>query len=96
MLIPRPARLTRRAGSCVPTGILAGPGTHGPARLLAAYTGLPLVPDGPAIRLARNPGLGPEEYTLEVTPGRALLTASTDAGLLAGVQTIRQLHPRLP
>ncbi|WP_086851819.1 beta-N-acetylhexosaminidase [Amycolatopsis kentuckyensis] len=96
MLIPRPAQLTRHAGSCVPTGILAGLGTHGPARLLAAYTGLPLVHNGPAIRLARKPGLGPEEYTLEVTPGRALLTASTEAGLLAGVQTIRQLSPRLP
>ncbi|WIV55849.1 beta-N-acetylhexosaminidase [Amycolatopsis nalaikhensis] len=96
MIVPHPARLTRRAGSCTPAGVQAGPGTHGPARLLAAYAGLPLVHSGPAVRLALVPGFGPEEYTLDVAPDGASLTASTEAGLLAGVQTVRQLLPRLP
>jgi hexosaminidase len=96
MLIPHPARLARRAGSFAPAGVRPGPGTDGPARLLATYARLPLIHSGPAVRLAIAPGLGPEEYTLDVTTGSALLTAATEAGLLAGVQTVRQLLPRLP
>ncbi|NBH09978.1 beta-N-acetylhexosaminidase [Amycolatopsis sp. SID8362] len=95
MVIPHPARLTRRAGSFTPAGVHSGPGTDGPARLLAAYANLPLVHNGAAVRLTLEPGFADEEYTLDVTPEDAVLTASTEAGLLAGVQTVRQLLPRL-
>jgi hexosaminidase len=106
MIIPHPARLTRRAGSFAPAGglrVLAGRGAERAARLLAGYLPRPTIHSGPAIRLdlvpAGNHGL--EGYELDVTPTGALLTASTEAGLRNGVQSLRQLvplhgPPRLP
>ncbi|MFI5586010.1 beta-N-acetylhexosaminidase [Amycolatopsis sp. NPDC051758] len=106
MLIPHPARLTRRSGSFVPAGglrVLASDGAEGAARLLAGYLRRPTIHSGPSIRLDLVPDrdLGPEGYELDVTPVGALLTAATEAGLRNGVQTIRQLvplhgPPRLP
>ncbi|GAB3165867.1 beta-N-acetylhexosaminidase [Amycolatopsis stemonae] len=106
MLIPHPVRLTRRAGSFAPAGglrVLANHGAERAARLLAGYLARPALRHGPAIRVELVPQakLGLEGYELDVTPVSALLTASTEAGLRNGVQTIRQLvplhsPPRLP
>jgi len=90
------------------TAVSAGPGAEAAAdllrTLLAPATGLPLTaepagadPAGadPAgrITLALDPALGPEEYRLTVTPDAVELHAADPAGLLHGVQTIRQLLP---
>ncbi|MFI6183171.1 family 20 glycosylhydrolase [Nonomuraea sp. NPDC051191] len=74
------------------------------ARALRPATGyrLPVVAagDGPApIVVEVGPGKGPaghedEGYRLTVAPGRIALTASTAAGALNGVQTLRQLFPQ--
>ncbi|MFE5485996.1 beta-N-acetylhexosaminidase [Streptomyces sp. NPDC056527] len=65
--------------------------------LLEPATGLPLPerPDGPVV-LALDPaltGLGDEGYGLTVGPEGVLLRAARPRGLLAGVQTLRQLLP---
>jgi hexosaminidase len=48
---------------------------------------------GPAIRFERQPGLGPEGYQVEVTPGGARVAATTGAGLFYGAVTFCQLLP---
>ncbi|NJP34697.1 family 20 glycosylhydrolase [Micromonospora sp. HSS6-12] len=72
------------------------------AALLRPATGYPLpVTDaarpepagGIALVLDDDPGLGPEGYRLDVTPAGVRIGATTPAGLLHGVQTLRQLFP---
>ncbi|MGW8748723.1 beta-N-acetylhexosaminidase [Streptomyces sp. WAC 04229] len=103
-LVPRPRRLSTRAGRFRlddTTRLRVTPGA-GPAAallrtLLAPATGLPLptAADG-AFVLALDPaltGLGDEGYGLTVSPRGVLLRAARPAGLLRGVQTVRQLLP---
>ncbi|AJE80622.1 beta-hexosaminidase [Streptomyces albus] len=104
-LVPRPRFLSaHRTGAFrldTGTGLRLGPGTEPAARLLrtllAPATGLPLpaAADG-AFVLVLDPalsGLGEEGYGLTVSPHRVLLRAARPAGLLRGVQTVRQLLP---
>ncbi|ANJ11016.1 MULTISPECIES: beta-N-acetylhexosaminidase [Streptomyces] len=103
-LVPRPRRLSTRSGRFrldETTRLRVTPGA-GPAAallrsLLAPATGLPLPAsaDG-AFVLALDPaltGLGEEGYGLTVSPQGVLLRAAHPAGLLHGVQTVRQLLP---
>ncbi|MEV0848213.1 beta-N-acetylhexosaminidase [Streptomyces sp. NPDC049954] len=103
-LLPRPTRVSRRSGHFVldpHTRVHADSGAQEAADLLRALlrpaTGLSLgpSPDG-RIVLALDPalsGLGEEGYGLTVGPDALLLRAARPAGLLHGVQTIRQLLP---
>jgi hexosaminidase len=67
--------------------------------LLAPPTGfaLPIQTDGPGrthvIRLATTPSLGKEGYTLTISPHAIRIQASDTAGVLYGIQTLRQLLP---
>ncbi|WP_042395431.1 beta-N-acetylhexosaminidase [Streptacidiphilus carbonis] len=104
MIIPRPSELTPRPGT-LPVGpdlhLSAGPGAESAAALLAEYLGLPADAAGPAgpgpgLRLELTPedsALGPQGYRLDIRPDRARLSATAEAGLLSGVQTLRQLLP---
>ncbi|AVH98823.1 beta-hexosaminidase [Streptomyces cinereoruber] len=96
-LSPLPGRFTFDAA----TALKVTPGAEGAARLLRTLlgpaTGLPLParPDGSVV-LALDPaltGLGEEGYGLTVGTGGVLLRAADPRGLLAGIQTLRQLLP---
>ncbi|MEV7834271.1 beta-N-acetylhexosaminidase [Streptomyces subrutilus] len=103
-LVPRPDSLTLHPGHFTldaHTALRAGPGTEDAAALLrevlAPATGLPLPPrsDG-RIVLLLDPalgGLGAEGYGLDISPEAVVLRAARPAGLLLGVQTLRQLLP---
>ncbi len=99
MLIPYPAGLTRDSGyfTVSPTlHISAGSGAGRATQLLIDYLDRPAsFHSGPGIRLdlVDDDALGPEGYSLVITPEEVQLEASTEAGLLHGVQTIRQLLP---
>lgn len=104
ILVPRPAKVSSRPGRFTldpDTGIRAYPGAEGAADLLRTLltpaTGLPLAPSATGrIVLALDPqlgGLGEEGYGLTIGPDSVLLRAARPAGLLCGVQTIRQLLP---
>ncbi|MFC1403574.1 MULTISPECIES: beta-N-acetylhexosaminidase [Streptacidiphilus] len=107
MIIPRPRELTPRPGT-LPVGpdlhLSAGPGAEQAAGLLAEYLGLPDAPTGPGPRLrlelvpdhpatAEQSALGPQGYLLDIRPDGATLAAPAEAGLLSGIQTLRQLLP---
>jgi hexosaminidase len=81
------------------TAIRASPGTERAATLLAAYlraavgSQVGIVPDG-TITLAldsRLAGMGEEGYSLTVGQRTIVLRAARNAGLLHGVQSLRQL-----
>ncbi|WND33130.1 beta-N-acetylhexosaminidase [Streptomyces sp. BB1-1-1] len=103
-LVPRPRRISTRSGRFrldATTRLRVTPGAEAAANLLrtllAPATGLRLeaAADG-AFVLALDPaltGLGDEGYGLTVSPKGALLRAAHPAGLLRGVQTVRQLLP---
>ncbi|MFI5476850.1 beta-N-acetylhexosaminidase [Streptomyces cacaoi] len=103
-LVPRPRRLVVRSGSFrldARTALRVAPGAEPAARLLrgllAPATGLalPAAADG-TFALALDSaltGLGEEGYGLTVSPQGVLLRAARPAGLLNGVQTVRQLLP---
>jgi hexosaminidase len=102
VLIPHPQRMIRRPGSFtvdLTTAIRASPGTERAATLLAGYfepvIGMPprIAPDG-NITLAldsRLVGMAEEGYSLTVSPQTIVLRAARNAGLLHGVQSLRQL-----
>ncbi|MFF9012937.1 beta-N-acetylhexosaminidase [Streptomyces sp. NPDC014870] len=103
-LVPEPTQLTSLPGSFTfdeTVTLKVGTGAHGAADLLRTLlrpaTGLTLPerPDGSVV-LAVDPaltGLGEEGYGLTVGARAVLLRAATPRGLLAGVQTLRQLLP---
>ncbi|MFJ2745903.1 beta-N-acetylhexosaminidase [Streptomyces sp. NPDC087440] len=103
-LVPRPTQFARIQGEFVLDGATAlrvGPGAEAAAALLRTLlrpaTGLPLPasPDG-RIVLAVDPalsGLGEEGYGLTVGTDAVMLRAARPAGLLNGIQTLRQLLP---
>ncbi|TDV57611.1 beta-N-acetylhexosaminidase [Actinophytocola oryzae] len=104
MIVPRPTRLRHRAGQFVfgpTTALRATPGAEPAARLLRRYlrqpTGLPLpLSANGTVLLALDEqlvGLGEEGYALTVSEQAVVLRARRPAGLLHGVQTIRQLLP---
>ncbi len=104
MIVPRPTRMIPRAGRFVfgpDTALRATPGAEPAARLLRRYlrpaTGLPLPssPDGTVLLALDSQlvGLGAEGYALTVGEQAVVLRARRVAGLLHGVQTIRQLLP---
>jgi hexosaminidase len=104
VIVPRPTRLRHRAGRFEfgpATALRATPGAEPAARLLRRYlrpvTGLPLPlsPNG-TVLLALDEqlvGLGAEGYALTVSEQAVVLRARRLAGLLHGVQSIRQLLP---
>ncbi|MGW0120338.1 beta-N-acetylhexosaminidase [Streptomyces sp. NPDC003327] len=103
-LVPQPTHLSPLPGTFTfgpATTLKVAPGAEDAARLLRTLlrpaTGLPLhaAPDGSVV-LAVDPaltGLGAEGYGLTVGPEGVLLRAARPQGLLAGVQTLRQLLP---
>ncbi|MFJ6793575.1 beta-N-acetylhexosaminidase [Streptomyces sp. NPDC091268] len=103
-LIPLPTDIAAGPGAFLldaHTTLRCAPGAESAGALLrtllAPATGLPLAPspDGEIV-LALDPGLGRlggEGYGLTIGPGELLLRAARPAGLLRGIQTIRQLLP---
>ena len=105
MFIPHPTELTSLPGHFTfhpATAVRAAEGAQDAARLLRTLlrpaTGLPLA-DSPtgavvlALDASTHGRLGAEGYELTVAPDTVLLRAARPAGLLHGVQTIRQLLP---
>ncbi|MFG2821786.1 beta-N-acetylhexosaminidase [Kitasatospora sp. NPDC048365] len=102
MILPTPVRAHRTAGrftldaaTAVRAEAAAEPAARLLRTLLAPATGLPLPasPDG-AVVLALDPAvLGAEGYRLSITPDGVRLVAARPAGLLHGIQTLRQLLP---
>ncbi|MFD6358533.1 beta-N-acetylhexosaminidase [Streptomyces roseolus] len=103
-LVPRPGRLSPRPGRFrldAGTRLRVAPGAERAADLLRGYlapaTGLrPEHAEDGTFVLALDPaltGLGEEGYGLTVAAHGVLLRAARPAGLLRGVQTVRQLLP---
>jgi hexosaminidase len=104
VIVPRPTRLRYKSGQFTfgpTTALRATPGAEPAARLLRRYlrpaTGLPLPlsPTGTVLLALdeRLVGLGDEGYALTVSEQAVVLRARRIAGLLHGVQTVRQLLP---
>ena len=105
-LIPEPVKVTPRDGSFTLTPltrIQSSPPLHGLAELVRSYvrpaTGLSLTVAEQvahsriALALDSRLSLGDEGYRLTVTPDEVLLRASKEAGIVHGLQTLRQLLP---
>jgi hexosaminidase len=103
VIVPPPQHLVRLPGSFplgAATTVRVGSGAARAVHLLRGYLrpyGVPLPPssDGPLV-LAVNPDLahlGAEGYELRVDQDNVRLRAATSAGLLHGVQSLRQLLP---
>lgn len=104
MIIPHPTQYARIPGHFTfdaATAVRADGAAAGAARLLrtllAPATGLPLPhsPAGTVVLVVDDMlgGLGEEGYGLTVGPDAVMLRAARPAGLLRGVQTLRQLLP---
>ena len=107
MIIPLPVEAVRTPGFFAigaQPRLIAGPGANEAAQLLAGYLKTravltsqgDVVPDAAIrLRLAADLAspLGDEDYELVIDPSGVTLTAARPAGLLTGVQTLRQLLP---
>ncbi|PRY33834.1 beta-N-acetylhexosaminidase [Umezawaea tangerina] len=103
MIVPPPRHLVRLPGSFAldrSTTVHIGPQAAGAVRLLRDYLrphGVALAPSSEgAVVLAVNPALshlGDEGYELRVDQHNVRLRAAAHAGLLHGVQSLRQLLP---
>jgi hexosaminidase len=104
-LIPMPAELTLTGGDFALKAnnriSVDGPATRETAEFLAAHLrnkegrtmNIAQGSKGVAMSIAKNKAYGPEGYELTVKPHAVQLTASTQAGLFYGVQTLLQLLP---
>lgn len=108
-IIPRPVVLTPKSGAFTLTArtvVHADPAfagvAHRFARDVANPTGFDLTvvrratagsAAGGGIALVRTPALGPEAYTLDVTPSGVVIKASAPAGAFYGLETLKQLLP---
>ncbi|EPD94963.1 beta-N-acetylhexosaminidase [Streptomyces albus] len=100
-LVPRPRELTEGDGPPFVwdenTALVAGPGTHGVARLLRGTATLPFH-EGPgaprnSVELHLDEELGAAAYRVEVTAERVTLTGGDAAGLHHATHTLRQGLP---
>jgi hexosaminidase len=98
MIIPQPSHVEPRPGIFrlrPELRLSQGSGTERAADLLAGYLGLRGGNDVVAqIRIELSSStrdLGPQGYQLDIQPHQVLLTATAEAGLLNGVQTLRGL-----
>ncbi len=107
-LVPRPVKMVMRDGRFLldqATIIVAAPQLKGKAeqlkKMLGAATGLPLAikdaAEENAIQLRLDPSLnaklGDEGYILSSAPAKISISASGEAGIFYGMQTLRQLLP---
>ncbi|QJR35675.1 beta-N-acetylhexosaminidase [Gemmatimonas groenlandica] len=108
-IIPRPVVLTPKSGAFTLTArtvVHADPAFTGVARRFARDVANPTGFDLTVVRratagsaaaggiaLIRTPALGPEAYTLDVTPTGVVIKASAPAGAFYGLETLKQLLP---
>jgi hexosaminidase len=103
-ILPRPLEARRRHGSFTldarRTGIRPEPGLEGEAAYLESALGDVLASGddrgrggGNTIRLRLDPQLGAEEYTLRISRRTIRIVGGDRAGVLYGIQTLRQLIP---
>ncbi|HTI26021.1 MAG TPA: beta-N-acetylhexosaminidase [Kutzneria sp.] len=95
-IIPRPSHVEPRPGTFPlrpDLRVNCGPGAERAGELLAGYLGLRgAAGHAPTIWLElASRGIGAEGYQLDIRPRQVMLTATTEAGLLHGVQTLRIL-----
>ncbi len=108
-IIPRPVILAPKAGAFTLTArtvVHADPEFAGVARRFARDVGNPTGFDlavvrratagsraGGGIAIIRTPALGPEAYTLDVSPTGVVIRASAPAGAFYALETFKQLLP---
>ncbi len=101
-IIPLPSRVVRRTGQFIignQTRITEAPGAQIEAKWLSSILDCPVEkpsPRGSTVSLtldASLSSLGPEGYTLDISPTHAALKAPKSAGLYYAAQTLRQLLP---
>ena len=99
-LLPMPARVVPQSGSFLFSGARIAATDPGAAKAARRLAELVVRGGGPAlsfssdgrIRFRRDPAIaGAEAYRLTVTPEAATVSASTDAGLYYGAETLWQL-----
>src|SRR4029079_16459840 len=97
-VIPKPVSMERGSGAFVvsaSTMVAVSPSTP-ETRRIARMLGLKLGPGPVSLTLDGPARLGGEGYELTVTRSSVRLSAHAPAGLFYGVQTVRQLAPRIP